>query len=140
MVNGNQDKSGSTSYPAKPPAANAVVQIQGLSKTYTVNEQEAGAKATIRGIFHRKKTEVPAVDDISFSMAPGEIVGFLGPNGAGKTTTLKMLSGLLYPTRGSAVVLGSHSLETGENISAANHAGHGPAQPAGLGYRPHSFF
>jgi ABC-type uncharacterized transport system ATPase subunit len=54
MVNGNQDKSGSTSYPAKPPAANAVVQIQGLSKTYTVNEQEAGAKATIRGIFHRK--------------------------------------------------------------------------------------
>jgi ABC-2 type transport system ATP-binding protein len=106
MVNGNQDKSGSRSSPAKPTGANAVVQIQGLSKTYTVNEQEAGAKATILGIFHRKKTEVPAVDDISFSMAPGEIVGFLGPNGAGKTTTLKMLSGLLYPTRGNATVLG----------------------------------
>ena len=104
MFNGNQGKPGGTVRTTKPPAS--VVQIQGLSKTYTVNEQEAGAKATFRGIFHRKKIEVPAVDDISFSMAPGEIVGFLGPNGAGKTTTLKMLSGLLYPTRGKAIVLG----------------------------------
>jgi ABC-2 type transport system ATP-binding protein len=84
----------------------SIVHIQGLSKTYIVNQQEAGATATIRGIFHRKKIEVPAVDDISFNLAPGEIVGFLGPNGAGKTTTLKMLSGLLYPTRGTATVLG----------------------------------
>ena len=106
MVKGNSGQTGSFFQPSKPPVANAVVQIQGLSKTYTVNEQEAGAKATIKGIFHRKKTEVPAVDDISFNLAPGEIVGFLGPNGAGKTTTLKMLSGLLYPTRGNAVVLG----------------------------------
>ena len=104
MVNSNQDKSGGISRPARQSAS--VVWIQGLSKTYTVNEQEAGAKATFRGIFHRKKIAVPAVDDISFSMAPGEIVGFLGPNGAGKTTTLKMLSGLLYPTRGNATVLG----------------------------------
>jgi ABC-2 type transport system ATP-binding protein len=84
----------------------SIVYIQGLSKTYIVNQQEAGATATIKGIFHRNKIEVPAVDDISFSLAPGEIVGFLGPNGAGKTTTLKMLSGLLYPTRGTATVLG----------------------------------
>jgi ABC-2 type transport system ATP-binding protein len=77
-----------------------------LSKTYTVNEQEEGAKATMRGIFHRKKLEVPALSDISFDLAPGEIVGFLGPNGAGKTTALKMLSGLLHPTSGDAIVLG----------------------------------
>ena len=88
------------------PATNLVIHIQDLSKTYTVNEQEEGAKATIRGIFRRKKLEVPAVSDISFDLAPGEIVGFLGPNGAGKTTTLKMLSGLLYPTSGKATVLG----------------------------------
>ena len=88
------------------PVANLVIHIQGLSKTYTVNEQEEGAKATMRGIFHRKKLEVPALSDISFDLAPGEIVGFLGPNGAGKTTTLKMLSGLLHPTSGDATVLG----------------------------------
>jgi len=106
MVNGSSGQSGSSFPSAKSPVKNDIVQIHGCSKTYIVNEQEAGAVATLRGIFHRKKTEVPAVDDISFSMAPGEIVGFLGPNGAGKTTTLKMLSGLLYPTRGNAVVLG----------------------------------
>jgi ABC-2 type transport system ATP-binding protein len=60
----------------------------------------------VRGLVHRRKLEVPAVDDISFDLATGEIVGFLGPNGAGKTTTLKMLSGLLYPTSGEMTVLG----------------------------------
>jgi ABC-2 type transport system ATP-binding protein len=88
------------------PVTNLVIHIQGLSKIYTVNEQEEGAKATMRGIFHRKKLEVPALSDISFDLAPGEIVGFLGPNGAGKTTALKMLSGLLHPTSGDAIVLG----------------------------------
>jgi ABC-2 type transport system ATP-binding protein len=90
------------------PAAveDSIVHIQSLSKIYFVNQQEAGAKATVHGIFRRKKTPVQAVDEISFNMAPGEIVGFLGPNGAGKTTTLKMLSGLLYPTSGTVTVLG----------------------------------
>ena len=100
----NKDKP--FSRPDKTPGAGSVVRIQDLSKTYFVNQQEAGAKSDYRGIFRRKKTPVQAVDDISFNMAPGEIVGFLGPNGAGKTTTLKMLSGLLYPTSGTATVLG----------------------------------
>ena len=108
MVLGNSGKENPSFRPAKfkTAAAGPIVHIQDLSKTYFVNQQEEGAKATLRGIFRRKKTEVQAVDDISFDMAPGEIVGFLGPNGAGKTTTLKMLSGLLYPTGGTATVLG----------------------------------
>jgi len=82
------------------------VHIRDLRKTYVVSQQEAGAMAALQGLLHRRKAEVPAVDGISFDLAPGEIVGFLGPNGAGKTTTLKMLSGLLYPTAGEVTVLG----------------------------------
>ncbi len=69
-------------------------------------EREAGLRAAARGLFRRRHREVRAVDDISFEIGQGEVVGFLGPNGAGKTTTLKMLSGLLYPTSGEARVLG----------------------------------
>src|SRR5207247_4915261 len=57
-------------------------------------------------LFHRKYEQTVAVKSVSFSLEEGELVGFLGPNGAGKTTTLKMLAGLLYPTGGSATVLG----------------------------------
>jgi ABC-2 type transport system ATP-binding protein len=60
----------------------------------------------VRGLFHRTYTEIKAADRVSFSVGEGEFVGFLGPNGAGKTTVLKMLSGLLQPTSGSASVLG----------------------------------
>jgi ABC-2 type transport system ATP-binding protein len=82
------------------------VHIKDLRKIYVVNQQEAGAGAVVRGLVHRRRLEIPAVDGISFDLQPGEIVGFLGPNGAGKTTTLKMLSGLLYPTSGDVSVIG----------------------------------
>ena len=71
-----------------------------------VPEREAGLRAALASLVHRKQRAVHAVDAISFAIRPGEVVGFLGPNGAGKTTTLKMLAGLLYPTGGEARVLG----------------------------------
>lgn len=77
-----------------------------LTKTYQVSEREGGFGAAVRGFFRRKYKAVQAVQQVSFTIQAGEVVGFLGPNGAGKTTTLKMLSGLLYPTSGQAHVLG----------------------------------
>jgi ABC-2 type transport system ATP-binding protein len=83
-----------------------VIQIDRLSKTYQVPEREGGFGAAMRGFFYRRYRDVRAVQEVSFDIQPGEIVGFLGPNGAGKTTTLKMLSGLLHPTGGQTRVLG----------------------------------
>jgi ABC-2 type transport system ATP-binding protein len=82
------------------------IRVQQLSKTYQVPEREGGFGAAVRSFFKRKYKEVKAVQQVEFTIEQGEVVGFLGPNGAGKTTTLKMLSGLLHPTGGSADVLG----------------------------------
>jgi ABC-2 type transport system ATP-binding protein len=82
------------------------IVVTSLSKHYKVPVREAGLKSATKSLFKRTFNTVKAVDDISFTIEPGEVVGFLGPNGAGKTTTLKMLSGLLYPTNGTPDVLG----------------------------------
>jgi ABC-2 type transport system ATP-binding protein len=82
------------------------IKVEGLAKVYQVPEREGGFKASVRSFFKRKYRDVQAVQGVSFGISPGEVVGFLGPNGAGKTTTLKMLSGLLHPTKGTARVLG----------------------------------
>lgn len=83
-----------------------VITTRGLRKIYRVFEKEPGFRGAIRGLFSRRCREVAAVDGVDLEIGPGEMVGFLGPNGAGKTTTLKMLSGLLHPSGGSARVLG----------------------------------
>jgi ABC-2 type transport system ATP-binding protein len=84
----------------------AIIEVQGLTKTYRVAQKKPGFLGAVRGLFRRQYKEVKAVQDVSFSIQAGEMVAFLGPNGAGKTTTLKMLSGLIYPTAGTARVLG----------------------------------
>src|SRR5690606_7442563 len=82
------------------------IRVRGLTKKYRVPVREAGFRASLASLFHRRYRTVEAVTDVSFDIRRGEVVGFLGPNGAGKTTTLKMLSGLLFPTSGEATVLG----------------------------------
>lgn len=82
------------------------ISVRDLRKTYRVYKKAPGLKGAIQGLFHRVYEDKIAVKDISFDIEEGEFVGFLGPNGAGKTTTLKMLSGLLYPTSGTATALG----------------------------------
>ena len=83
-----------------------LIEVEGLTKTFRTYKKQPGFAGALRGLFHRKYEQTVAVKDVSFTVEEGELVGFLGPNGAGKTTTLKMLSGLLYPTSGSARVLG----------------------------------
>src|SRR5437762_11168670 len=83
-----------------------IIEALALSKTYKVAQKSPGLRNSLRSLVRRTYKEVHAVEDVSFSIEPGEMVAFLGPNGAGKTTTLKMLSGLIYPTAGSARVLG----------------------------------
>jgi len=82
------------------------IEVNGLTKAFRTYKKLPGFTGAIRGLLHRQYEQTVAVKDVSFKVEPGELVGFLGPNGAGKTTTLKMLSGLLYPTSGSAKVLG----------------------------------
>lgn len=82
------------------------IEVSHLGKTFRTYKKLPGFTGAIKGVFQRRYEQVHAVDNVSFKIEPGELVGFLGPNGAGKTTTLKMLSGLLYPTSGTATVLG----------------------------------
>ena len=83
-----------------------VIEVNGLTKTFRTYKKQPGFAGAVKGLFHRQYEQLIAVNDVSFKIESGELVGFLGPNGAGKTTTLKMLAGLLYPTGGSARVLG----------------------------------
>jgi ABC-2 type transport system ATP-binding protein len=83
-----------------------VIEVNGLTKTFRTYKKQPGFAGAVKGLFRRQYEQLFAVKDVSFRIEPGELVGFLGPNGAGKTTTLKMLAGLLYPTSGTASVLG----------------------------------
>src|SRR5437016_4708788 len=82
------------------------IEVRHLTKAFRTYKKDPGFGGAVKGLFRRKYEQTLAVKDVSFRIEPGELVGFLGPNGAGKTTTLKMLAGLLYPTGGSARVLG----------------------------------
>ncbi len=83
-----------------------MIEVDGLTKVYKTAIKQEGIRGFIEYIFKRRYEETKAVDNISFQIKKGEFVGFIGPNGAGKTTTIKMLSGILYPTKGKVEILG----------------------------------
>ena len=83
-----------------------IIEVTGVKKFYKIAKREKGFFQTLKTLFRREYEIKKAVNDISFSIKKGEIVGFIGPNGAGKSTTIKMLSGILYPDAGKVVVNG----------------------------------
>lgn len=85
---------------------NSILSVDHLTKKFTVVVGKKGLSGAIHNLFSPTKREIIAVNDITFSVQEGEIIGFLGPNGAGKSTTIKMLTGILTPTSGSAKVNG----------------------------------
>ena len=84
----------------------SIISVKNLSKTFKKPIREEGLRGMIKSFFSREYEEVHAVDDISFDIAEGEIVGYIGANGAGKSTTIKMMCGILHPTGGSVTVDG----------------------------------
>jgi len=83
-----------------------MIEVEHLTRIFRTYRKQPGFWGGVRGLFRRTYDETAAANDVTFSIAEGEFVGFLGPNGAGKTTTLKMLSGLIFPTSGRARVAG----------------------------------
>lgn len=83
-----------------------IIRVSHLTKTFTIYEKEPGLKGVFKSFFNAKKIIKTAVDDISFSINEGEILGYIGPNGAGKSTTIKVLTGILTPTTGEVWVDG----------------------------------
>ncbi|KAF0244790.1 MAG: ABC-2 type transport system ATP-binding, partial [Planctomycetota bacterium] len=82
------------------------ILVENLVKTFRVAERRPGLSGAVAGLFARKSRVVRALDGASFSIEPGELVGYIGPNGAGKSTTVKLLSGILVPDSGRCEVLG----------------------------------
>ncbi|WP_258881281.1 ATP-binding cassette domain-containing protein [Paenibacillus sp. sptzw28] len=83
-----------------------MITVNGISKSFLVAKRPSGLRHAVKSLFHREYTTVEALQDISFSIAPGEIVGYIGPNGAGKSTTIKIMSGILVPDRGTCSIKG----------------------------------
>ena len=80
--------------------------VENLSKSFFISQRTEGIKGALTGLFHRTRKEVKALDNISFQVKKGEMIGYIGPNGAGKSTTIKILSGILTPDSGTCLVNG----------------------------------
>ncbi len=97
-----------------------IVETRDLRKVFRTPKRTPGALGALRSLFSREYEERIAVDAVTFSLEPGELVGYIGPNGAGKSTTIKMLTGILVPTSGQVTVAGlvpwKQRKENGRNI------------------------
>ncbi|MGF6952899.1 ABC-2 type transport system ATP-binding protein [Neobacillus sp. B4I6] len=83
-----------------------MIHLQGISKSFKVAQRQTGLRQAAKSLFYREHTVVDALKDLSFSINPGEIVGYIGPNGAGKSTTIKIMSGILVPDTGNCTIMG----------------------------------
>ena len=83
-----------------------MIQVSHLRKTFRVARRGAGFSQAVKALFHREYEEIHALDDLSFTIRDGEMVGYIGPNGAGKSSTIKVLSGILTPDSGQCLVNG----------------------------------
>ncbi|MEH7480012.1 ATP-binding cassette domain-containing protein [Neobacillus drentensis] len=83
-----------------------MIHLQGISKSFKVAQRQTGLRQEAKSLFYREHTVVDALKDLSFSIKPGEIVGYIGPNGAGKSTTIKIMSGILVPDTGNCTIMG----------------------------------
>lgn len=88
-----------------------MIQVEHLTKTYRISRREGGLLQAIKALGRRETQSVRALDDISFHISDGEIVGYIGPNGAGKSSTIKILSGILVPDSGVCRVNGPRAVE-----------------------------
>ena len=93
-----------------------IIEVDNLSKYFDISIKEPGIKGTLKHFFKRETKSVPVIKSVNFQIKEGEIVGFLGANGAGKTTILKMLCGLIFPTKGSISVSGYLPYKRKENF------------------------
>ncbi len=84
----------------------SVIEVKNLRKEFKTVKKQKGLKGAVKGLLKPERKLVTAVDDVSFSIEQGEIVGYIGPNGAGKSTTVKMMSGILRPTSGEILING----------------------------------
>ncbi|MBQ6799097.1 MAG: ATP-binding cassette domain-containing protein [Oscillospiraceae bacterium] len=83
-----------------------MIQLENISKTFRVARREAGLKAAAKALFRKEYTEIKALQNLSFTIGDGEMVGYIGPNGAGKSSTIKIMSGVMTPDSGSCVING----------------------------------
>ncbi|MEH7009720.1 ATP-binding cassette domain-containing protein [Neobacillus niacini] len=83
-----------------------MIKLEGITKSFKVAKRSTGLLQATKALFYREHTIVEALNDISFTINPGEIVGYIGPNGAGKSTTIKIMSGILVPDGGKCSIMG----------------------------------
>ncbi len=83
-----------------------MITMQHVRKTYRVSKRDAGFSSALKALFHKEYEYIHALDDVSFTISDGEMVGYIGPNGAGKSSTIKILSGILTPEEGTCIING----------------------------------
>ncbi len=83
-----------------------MITMEHVCKSYKIAKRDAGIKAALKSLFYREYESIHALNDVTFTIGDGEMVGYIGPNGAGKSSTIKILSGILTPDSGTVLVNG----------------------------------